>query len=65
MNITATKALAKSVSTPVIASGGVASLDDLLAVKALELDGVIGVIAGRALYDGRLDAKTALKVMTE
>lgn len=65
VNITATKALAKSVSTPVIASGGVASLDDLLAVKALELDGVIGVIAGRALYDGRLDAKTALKVMTE
>ena len=65
VNITATKALAKNVSTPVIASGGVASLDDLLAVKTLEQDGVIGVIAGRALYDGRLDAKTALKIMTE
>ena len=65
VNIIATKALAKSVSTPVIASGGVASLDDLLAVKTLEQDGVTGVIAGRALYDGRLDAKAALKVMTE
>ena len=65
VNIIATRALAKSVSTPVIASGGVASLDDLLAVKTLEQDGVTGVIAGRALYDGRLDAKAALKVMAE
>ena len=65
VNISATRVLAKSVSTPVIASGGVASLDDLLAVKTLEQDGVIGVIAGRALYDGRLDARAALKVMTE
>ena len=65
VNIAATKVLAKSVSTPVIASGGVASLKDLLAVKTTEQDGVIGVIAGRALYDGRLDARAALKVMAE
>ena len=65
VNVAATTALAKSISTPVIASGGVASLDDLVAVKTLERDGVIGVIAGRALYDGRLDAKAALKVMAE
>ena len=63
VNIAAIKAFAKSVSTPVIASGGVASLDDLRAVKALEQDGVIGVIAGRVFYDGQLDVGAALKLM--
>ena len=63
VNIAAIKAFAKSVSTPVIASGGVASLDDLRAVKALEQDGVIGVIAGRAFYDGQLDVGAALKLV--
>lgn len=62
-NIEATSALAESVSTPVIASGGVASLDDLRALKAVEGSGVVGVISGRALYDGRIDPAAALAVL--
>ena len=64
VNTAATEAFAKGVSTPVIASGGVASLDDLRAVRELEPDGVIGVISGRALYDGRLDIDAALELMS-
>ena len=62
-NVAATAALARAITTPVIASGGVASLDDLRALKAHEADGIIGVIAGRALYDGRLDLEEALRLM--
>ena len=64
VNTAATEVFAKSVSTPVIASGGVASLADLRAVKELEPDGVIGVISGRALYDGRLDMDAALELVS-
>jgi phosphoribosylformimino-5-aminoimidazole carboxamide ribotide isomerase len=64
-NVEATAALARAISTPVIASGGVASLDDLRALKAHEKDGIVGVIAGRALYDGRLDLGHALRLMAE
>ncbi len=46
-----------------IASGGVASLDDLRALRAYESDGIAGVICGRALYDGRIDLKEALAVV--
>lgn len=56
----ATGALAQALSTPVIASGGVASHADLDALKAYEADGVCGVICGRALYDGRIDPARAL-----
>lgn len=60
-NIPATEALARSVSIPVIASGGVSSLDDLLALRDT---GVIsGAISGRALYDGRLDLHEALAAL--
>ena len=52
LNIEATKALAGATSIPVIASGGVASLEDLQQVKNA---GLAGVIAGRAVYDGTLD----------
>jgi phosphoribosylformimino-5-aminoimidazole carboxamide ribotide isomerase len=62
-NVAETAALARAISTPVIASGGVSSLADLLALQAHEGDGIIGVIAGRALYDGRLDLAEALKAM--
>jgi phosphoribosylformimino-5-aminoimidazole carboxamide ribotide isomerase len=56
-NVEATVALAEAVSVPVIASGGVASLDD---IGALKRTGVLaGVICGRALYDGRIDAAEA------
>ena len=64
-NVEATAALALSLTTPVIASGGVASLDDLRALKAHEKDGIVGVIAGRALYDGRLDLGQALRLVAE
>ena len=62
VNVAATAALARALSTEVIASGGVASLDDLRALKAHEADGIAGVICGRALYDGRLDLAAALAV---
>ena len=60
VNIEATHALAEATSIPVIASGGLAGLDDITALMAHEADGIIGAISGRALYDGRLDAAAAL-----
>lgn len=61
-NVSATAALANAVSIPVIASGGVSSLDDLRALKATgaPLD---GAISGRALYDGAIDLAEALEVL--
>ncbi len=63
VNVEATVALAEAVSTPVIASGGVASIDDLIALKATNCKGIDGVISGRALYDGRIDPAEAVKVL--
>jgi phosphoribosylformimino-5-aminoimidazole carboxamide ribotide isomerase len=63
VNVEATAALAAALTTPVIASGGVASLDDLVKLKAHEADGIAGVICGRALYDGRIDPAAALAVL--
>lgn len=60
-NVDATEAMARAVSIPVIASGGVSSLDDLTALKAT---GVIsGAISGRALYDGAIDLGEALAAL--
>jgi phosphoribosylformimino-5-aminoimidazole carboxamide ribotide isomerase len=59
-NIEATRQLARSVSTPVIASGGVGSLEHIRALLPLERDGVVGVIAGRALYTGSVDLGEAI-----
>jgi len=53
---------AKAVGVPVIASGGVSTLTDIAALKAHEHDGIAGAIIGRALYDGGLDARAALKL---
>jgi phosphoribosylformimino-5-aminoimidazole carboxamide ribotide isomerase len=63
LNIAATLKLARAVSIPVIASGGLASLADI--ERLLEPDSAIleGAIAGRALYDGRLDAAGALALI--
>jgi phosphoribosylformimino-5-aminoimidazole carboxamide ribotide isomerase len=61
-NLAATRALAEAVDLPVIASGGVSSLEDIRALKALEPVGVIGVITGRALYDGLLDLREAIRL---
>jgi len=62
-NIEATAALARSTSVPVIASGGVSSLEDLLALRAT--GGIAGAISGRALYDGRIDLRAALATLRE
>jgi len=61
-NVAATAALANAVRIPVIASGGVSSLDDLRALKdcGAPLD---GVISGRALYDGRIDVAEAVRLL--
>jgi phosphoribosylformimino-5-aminoimidazole carboxamide ribotide isomerase len=59
----AVAALAASVSTPVIASGGVASLADLERLKARTASGIAGVICGRALYDGRIAPRAALALL--
>ncbi len=64
VNVEATAALAEAVSIPVIASGGVASLDDLKALKGAAAP-IAGVICGRALYDGRIEPKAALKLLDQ
>jgi phosphoribosylformimino-5-aminoimidazole carboxamide ribotide isomerase len=65
VNVAATAALAEKLSTKVIASGGVAGIEDLLALKKLADKGIEGAICGRALYDGRLDLKQALIRLAE
>ena len=56
--------MAESVSIPVIASGGVASLEDIKKLLPLEPAGVSGVITGKALYSGSLDLKEAIALTT-
>jgi phosphoribosylformimino-5-aminoimidazole carboxamide ribotide isomerase len=63
VNLDATAALARAVRTPVIASGGVASLNDLASLAAVSSEGIEGVIIGRALYDGRIDPTAALSLV--
>jgi len=62
LNLEATEALARSVTIPVIASGGVAGLADIIALReaASRTPNLAGTIIGRALYDGRIDAAAAL-----
>jgi phosphoribosylformimino-5-aminoimidazole carboxamide ribotide isomerase len=61
INVEATVKLARELKIPVIASGGIASIDDIKELLPYENDGIIGAIAGRALYEGKLDFKAALK----
>ena len=61
-NIEATAALARAVQIPVIASGGVSRLEDLVALRDCGA-GLNGAISGRALYDGKLDLPEAIKVL--
>ncbi len=63
VNVAATAALARAVPVPVIASGGVASLADLEAVRAERI--IAGIVVGRALYDGRVEPETALALLRE
>jgi tRNA-dihydrouridine synthase len=60
INVDATLRLAQAMKIPVIASGGLASVMEIKALKAIESEGVVGVIAGRAIYDGTLDFAKAL-----
>jgi phosphoribosylformimino-5-aminoimidazole carboxamide ribotide isomerase len=63
LNLEATIALAERISVPVIASGGLASIDDVKALLTARAKKLAGAIAGRALYDGRLDPSTALTLI--
>jgi phosphoribosylformimino-5-aminoimidazole carboxamide ribotide isomerase len=63
LNLDATIELAERVSIPVIASGGLASIEDVKALLHPRARKLAGAIAGRALYDGRLDAAAALQLM--
>jgi phosphoribosylformimino-5-aminoimidazole carboxamide ribotide isomerase len=60
VNLEATVNLARVLTIPVIASGGIHTVADILALKQVEGDGIMGAIAGRALYEGTLDFKAAL-----
>ena len=60
-NVAATKAIARAVSVPVIASGGVSSLDDLARLR--DTGAIAGAITGRALYDGAVDLRQALALL--
>jgi phosphoribosylformimino-5-aminoimidazole carboxamide ribotide isomerase len=62
INLSATKTLAQAVSIPVIASGGMATIEDILNIMPLSKDGVTGVIIGRALYAGKIDLGEAIQV---
>jgi phosphoribosylformimino-5-aminoimidazole carboxamide ribotide isomerase len=63
LNLDATIALADKISLPVIASGGLASIDDVRALLAPRASKLAGAVAGRALYDGRLDPAAALALV--
>ncbi|MBP2229836.1 1-(5-phosphoribosyl)-5-[(5-phosphoribosylamino)methylideneamino]imidazole-4-carboxamide isomerase [Azospirillum agricola] len=64
VNVESTSDLAFHLTTPVIASGGVSSMEDLRALKLEEDTGIEGVICGRALYDGRIDPQEALALLS-
>ncbi len=59
INIDATVRLAQALTIPVIASGGLSSIDDITALCAVESEGIVGTIAGRAIYDGSLEFRAA------
>jgi phosphoribosylformimino-5-aminoimidazole carboxamide ribotide isomerase len=65
LNLEATIALADSISIPVIASGGLASIDDIKAMLSPRARKLAGAIAGRALYDGRVDPAEALALIRD
>lgn len=64
-NVDATGRLARAVDIPVIASGGIGDVSDVRRVLSLEKDGVMGVITGRALYDGCLHLEEAIRMARE
>jgi len=60
-NLRATAEFARGVKTPVIASGGISGIEDVLKIKGLAGSGVIGMITGRALYEGKLNLREAVE----
>jgi phosphoribosylformimino-5-aminoimidazole carboxamide ribotide isomerase len=62
VNIEATVRLAQALAVPVIASGGLNSLEDVQRLLAVESEGITGCIAGRAIYEGKLDFAAAVKL---
>jgi phosphoribosylformimino-5-aminoimidazole carboxamide ribotide isomerase len=65
VNLEATVDLAFALTTPVIASGGVSSLNDLKELKEKSAVGIEGVICGRALYDGRIEPAEAIAMLRD
>ena len=65
INLAQAKEMARAIKTPLIVSGGIATLADIKAVKELAPYGVIGVITGRALYEGTLDLAEAIRAAQE
>ena len=63
VNVEATAKLAGEISIPVIASGGVSSIEDIMAIQAVADEGIIGTIIGRALYEGTVDLAAAQKAV--
>lgn len=59
VNVDATRKLARAITIPVIASGGVTDMDDIRALQAVAEDGIMGAILGRAIYEGRIDLAAA------
>jgi phosphoribosylformimino-5-aminoimidazole carboxamide ribotide isomerase len=64
-DLEATLALADAVSIPVILSGGVSSMEDLIAIMAADHSKLEGVISGRAVYDGRIDPGAAVSLLAK
>ncbi|MFT6289108.1 MAG: phosphoribosylformimino-5-aminoimidazole carboxamide ribotide isomerase [Alcanivorax sp.] len=65
VNVEATVAMAQASSIPVIASGGIANLDDIRALNAVASQGITGAITGRAIYEGTLDVAEAQQLCDE
>lgn len=63
VNVDSTVKLAGEISTPVIASGGISTLDDIRALKEVAEEGIMGAIIGRALYEGSIDLAEAQKLV--
>lgn len=61
-NVESTVALARAIKTPVIASGGIGSLDDIRRLKEIEGEGVVGAVIGRALYEGKFTLADAVRI---
>ena len=62
LNLEETRLLAESISIPVVASGGVSTIKDIINILSLESCGVVGVITGKAIYSGTLDFKEAVEI---